>query len=402
MPMMFTPDDTLLFSPSKKQPFAHSPYGHEIRTATRCHHGLHPSNPQHTPWCSKCTVSQARAKSDVALKKLVAEGGLRPPVYMRNRRWNRARNGYLIAKQRLEKTRKEEQLRWERERAWDDAHTQFNPNNIQAAVLPNKSPSLCPVCDSLVSSYPTTMPEAQPTKYEAWWEKPSALATSHILVRQTPPRSRNQHATPPQTHRGNPILRQIIADKRKEMLSDADLRRAWEARDKTEAALRRKHGLGDMPINKDFWNYPISGYFSRLTHQNNKEMVRSAERRARGNTARPRPPRSSLSYSETTDDVEVEPGFEETLKEKEEREEWERQVRKVAGEVGYLYFVGGGTNLLETWEEDYERSADYLIARNETPVAETANEGDVQDGSETTDGDANEEDWGDEMDVDDA
>ncbi|KAI4952752.1 hypothetical protein J4E91_003224 [Alternaria rosae] len=245
------------------------------------------------------------------------------------------------------------------------------------------------------------MPEAQPTKYEAWWERPSALATSHTLLHQTTPRSRNQHPTPTQTCRGNPILRQTIADIRKQMHSDAELRRAWEARDKTEAALRRKHGLGDMPINNEFWDHPISGYFSRLAHQNNREMVRSAERRARGNIARPRPPRSSLSYSETTDDVEVEPGFEETLKEKEEREEWERQVRRVAGEVGYLYFVGGGINGLEQWEEDYERSAEYLITRTETPAEPVADE-DVQDESETTDGDANEEDWGDEMDVDDA
>jgi hypothetical protein len=393
------PPDTLLFSPSKKQPFAHSPHGHQTGTATRCHHEIHPSNPQHTPWCSKCTVSLARAKSDVALQKLVAEGGLRPPGYMRNRRWNKARKGYLIAKQRLEKTRKEDQLRWERERAWDEAHSQLDSHNVQTAVLPNKLPSLCPTCNSLVALYPTTMPEAQPAKYEAWWEKPSALATSHTLVHQTAPRPRNPRPT--HTERDNPLLRRTIQAIRKSMHEHADLRLAWEARNKTEAALRRKHGLGDMPINNEFWDHPISGYFSRLAHQNNRDQIRSAERRARGNTTRPRPPRSSLSYSETTDDVEVEPGFEETLKEKEEREEWERQVRRVAAEVGYLYFVGGGINGLELWEEDFDRSAQHLITRTETPDAEAVADETVQEDDETTDEDAYEE-YGDEMDVDEA
>ncbi len=319
---------------------------------------------------------------------------------MRNRRWNRARKAYLIAKQRLEKTRKEDQLRWERERAWDDAHHRFDSHNIQAAVLPNKLPSLCPICDSLAASYPTTMPEEQAAKYEAWWEKSGALAIPHTPVHRTTPRSRNQNPTPAQTERGNPRLRQTIQAIRKAMHEHADLRLAWEARNKTEAALRRKHGLGDMPINNDFWDQPLSGYFSRLTYENNRDQFRSAERRARGNMTRPRPPRSSLSYSETTDDVQVDPGFVETLKQKEEREERERQIRKVAGEVGYLYFVGGGINGLEKWEEDVARSAQHLIVRTEVPDSETTGSEVAQDDDETSDVENTQEDWGDEMDVD--
>ena len=75
MPMMLSPD-TLLFSTSRKRPFTHSPYGHQTRIATQCHHEIHPSNPPHTPRCPKCTISLARGKSDVTLKELAAEGGL--------------------------------------------------------------------------------------------------------------------------------------------------------------------------------------------------------------------------------------------------------------------------------------------------------------------------------------
>ncbi|CAG5161802.1 uncharacterized protein ALTATR162_LOCUS6098 [Alternaria atra] len=388
MPMMLTPD-TLPFSPSKKRPFTHSPYGHQTRTATQCQHEIHPSNSHHTPLCPKCTIYLARGKSDVALKELVAKGGLRPPKHMRNRRWNKARKVYLIAKQRLEKTRKEDQLRWERERAWEEAH-QLNTNNVQAAVL-SLNPSLCPVCDSLVASYPTTMPEAQVTKYVAWWEKLDALATSHTLVHRhrTALHSRNQNHIHTQTERGNSRLCQIIQAVRRSVQEHNELRLAWEIRQKTEAAIRRKHGLGDCYIGPDFWNEPISGYYSRRAHQNNKDQTRMAERRARGGTARPRLPRSSLSYSETTEDVYVEPHFGETLKQKEEREEWERLVKKTAGEIGYLYFIGGGVDIdhLAIWCEDFDQSNQYLVERNKAPNSETTGDEDVQ------------EDWDDDMDV---
>lgn len=399
MPMMLSPD-TLLFSTNRKRPFTHSPHGHQTRIATQCHHEIHPSNPPHTPRCPKCTISLARGKSDVALKELAAEGGLRPLEHMRNRRWNLARIGYLIAKQRLERTRLTDQLRWERERAWDEAHQRFDTHNVQAAVL-SPNPSSCPACDSLVASYPTTMPEAQIAQYVAWWEKSGALANSHALVHvhrhRTPLRSGNQNPIHMQAERENSKLRQIIQTVRRSVQENKQLQLAWEIRQKNEAAIRRKHGLGDCYIAADFWKEPISGCFSRRAHQNQKDQIRMAERRARGGTARPRLPRSSLSYSETTEDLNVETGFEETLKQKEDREEWERLVKKAAGEIGYLYFVGGGFGVdrLAMWREDFDKSNPYLVERNQPPHSQTVRGEDVQEYRE-----ANEEDWDDEMDVD--
>jgi hypothetical protein len=93
------------------------------------------------------------------------------------------------------------------------------------------------------------------------------------------------------------------------------------------------------------------------------------------------------------EDVNVEPGFGEILKHKEEREERKRLVRKVASEVGYLYFVG--IDGLAIWREDFDRSDQYLVERNRAPSYETTGDEHVQDEDE-----ANEEDWDDVMDVD--
>jgi hypothetical protein len=89
--------------------------------------------------------------------------------------------------------------------------------------------------------------------------------------------------------------------------------------------------------------------------------------------------------------VHVEPDFGEKLKQKEEREEWERLVKKAAGEVGYLYFIGGGgvgIDHLAIWCEDFDQSNQYLVERNKAPNSETTGDEDVQ------------EDWDDDMDVD--
>ena len=93
----------------------------------------------------------------------------------------------------------------------------------------------------------------------------------------------------------------------------------------------------------------------------------------------------------------VEPGFEETLKQKEDREEWVRLVKKAAGEIGYLYFVGGGFGVdrLAMWREDFDKSNPYLVEKNQPPHSQTVRGEDVQEYRE-----ANEEDWDDEMDVD--
>ncbi|KAL1798893.1 hypothetical protein ACET3X_002930 [Alternaria dauci] len=235
------------------------------------------------------------------------------------------------------------------------------------------------------------MPEAEIAPYVAWWEKPGALATSHTPV--------YSHRTPLRapTERGNSKLRQIIQNVRKSVQENNELRLAWETLQKNEAAIRRKHGLGDCCIAAAFWKEPISVCFVRRSLQNHRDQIRMAERRARGGTARPSPPRSSLCYSETTEDVHVEPGFGETLQQEEEREEWERLVKKTAGEIGYLYFVGGGfgADPLAIWREDVDQSNPYLVERNDPPRSEMVCDEDAQDDSEAKD-----EDWEDEMNVD--
>jgi hypothetical protein len=394
MPMMFTPD----FLPDpldKKQTFPCSLYRHPMRTASKCGHTIHPSSSAHMPWCPRCALSRARARSDDALKKLVGQGGLKPAESMRDQRWNNARKGYLIAKQRFEKTRRDDQLRWEREQLWDDAHKRSESRPAQAAVL-SPSPSLCTICDSMSASYPTSVPEAQAAACEvAWWEKADAPNMPRPLESTTlsPSCSRRRRSATPK--RGNPELLQIINSHRYQMQQQTALREAWNARNKTEAAVRRKHGLGpDFEIAAAFWDWPIPGFFSWRNYRSTKEQGRMAERRARGNTTRPRPPRSSLSYSETSEQMQVEPEFIETLKQREEREELERQTRKVAEQVGYLYFVGGGINGLDVWQEDVERSDKDLVVRMRRSPSDTSGSEDSQDGDDEEDEDP---DW---MDID--
>jgi len=300
------------------------------------------------------------------LKKLAALGGLKPAKHMRNQRWNSARKGFLTTKQHFEKVRRDDQLRWEKEREWDDAHQQSDSRPTQAAAVLSQSPSLCAVCDSMSAAYPTSVPEAQAATYVAWWEQ--AGASRPLESSSTPPRPsrrpRPRHCGPAKPEEGNTELLRIVSHVRQETRERNALREAWNARNKTEAAVRRKHGLGpDFEIAAAFWDWPIPGFFSWRNHRNIKEQGRMAERRARGNTTRPRPPRSSLSYSETPEQVQLEPDFMETLKQREEREELERQTKKVACEVGYLYFVGGGINGLELWQEDFERSDKELVVR---------------------------------------
>jgi len=352
--------------PGQKQPLGSPQHGHQIRFASKCGHSIHPSSPEHTPWCSSCAVSQAREKSDVALKKLVAEGGLIPPEYMRNQRWNRARKGYLIAKQRLDRARTDEQLRWEREQAWNYAHQRADTQRPQAAAVLPENCSLCPACDSMVAYYPTNIPEAQVAAYAAWWERPGALATSTYLFghsRKPSPRY-NQNRKYARTIGRYPSLRQVVRDLREQTKEKEMLDRAWYARNTAERAIRNKYNLGlEFEIPKDFWDSPLSLMLSRLVYQQTRDHNRTAERYARGNKSRPLPPRSPLSQSQSSEDLQVDPDFAERLNEKEERERLERQIEKVAKKVGYLYFVGGRIDDMAPWNEAFEQSDKQLVCR---------------------------------------
>lgn len=386
-PMMLTPLHTPPAGPSWG---CQAYYGHQKVITTRCGHEVHPASSRRTPWCPACTASHAKAKLDAAQKKLVAGGGLTPPEHMRDRRWNIARLKHNIAKQRIEKSRREDQLRWEREQAWDEAHERYDSQRAQAAA-DFKSLAECPVCASTVASYPNAVPNAQIAKDVSWWERPSAPVVEFSSRPLTPPQSRYQRRKREPEGSGSKALRQIIQNLRASVAAaDAD-RRAWELRGRIESGVRRKHSLGeDFQVNPDFWESPIHGLFSLRSYQQAQDSKRLAERRARGNMSRPLPPRSSLSYSEVAEELEVEQGWAETLAQKEEKEELEREARKVAEEVGYLYFVGLA-DATETWKDDYLRSDRQLVVRTHVTNSETS-------GSENEDDDA--DDDVDEMDID--
>ncbi|KAF1849438.1 uncharacterized protein K460DRAFT_90967 [Cucurbitaria berberidis CBS 394.84] len=352
-------------NPPKGQSLGHQTYyGHPTREATKCGHDIHPSASTHTPWCPGCIASLTKAKLDAAQNKLITEGGLSPAEHMRDRRWNQARLKHEIAKQRLEKARKEGQLRWEREQAWDEAH---QPSDSQRAETATglKSSTECPVCASMVASYPTKVPEMEVAKDVPWWEQPCGHAVEDIVVPITLPRLHHNHQPWQHTRRpeSSQALRKIIQNLRVSMHSADNYRRTWDNRYKTESAVRRKHSLGqDIHFEPDFWDSPICGLTSRRDFQHVLENQRMAARRARGNIPRPKLPRSSLSHTELSEQLHVDEDWIEAMREKEELEELEREARKVGEEVGYLYFVGT-IDGMEEWKEDYLQSDRQLVVR---------------------------------------
>jgi hypothetical protein len=132
MPLMLDHPAYLHMAQPEKQLPTH--YGHAGGCATQCHHTIHPSAAAHTPLCPACIMSAAKAKMDNALKGLAAEGGLVPTDYLRDRRWLRAKLRYEVTKRGQAKTRSRDQLREEREEAWEDAHRLYDLQRVQATA----------------------------------------------------------------------------------------------------------------------------------------------------------------------------------------------------------------------------------------------------------------------------
>ncbi|KAH9867093.1 hypothetical protein IAQ61_007685 [Plenodomus lingam] len=372
-------------------------YGHPKIFATKCWHEVHPASSRRTPWCPTCAAARARARLDAAQRNLVAEGGLAPAEFMRDRRWNTARIKHNIAKQRRERERKRDQLRWEREQAWDEAHRQYYSHHPQATADFTECAE-CPLCTSTMVEQTTVEPDIQTTCELAWWEHPGALLVEHGVMPDTPPPSRNRRRKPEPQREGSKILQHIIQNRRASMHAAEVQRQAWEARHRKECAVRRKHGLGeDYPIYPEFWDAPISGYISLRNHQKILENQRMAERKKRGNRPRSRPPRSSLSYSETLESWEIDQDLLEALCQEEERARIAKVARKVAEEVGYLYFVGA-IDGMEEWRDDFMRSNRSLVVRSHIANSETSGSEDSADGDSKNDED--DEDYVDKMDID--
>jgi hypothetical protein len=300
---------------------------------------------------------------DAATKVLIAEGGLVPPEYFRDRRWQRAKLRYEIAKRRQAMVRSKDQLRDEREQAWEDMHQRFDSRRLQATP-PFQHPAECPVCASMMARFPTKVPAVLVARDTAWWERTDAPAAEHSVKLRTPlrPVKLAQHHI--RISSGPSVLRPMIQQFRKVMADTDAQRQAWETRYRTESAVRRKYSLGEgCHFDPEFWDEPVSAPLSRKVYQEARDYQRMAERRARGNAPRPRPPRSSLSHSEHTDEVRLDEKLLEEMLKREEIEILERQARKVGEEVGYLYFVGGVDGLC-IWREDFLRSYRQLVFRN--------------------------------------
>jgi hypothetical protein len=171
--------------------------------------------------------------------------------------------------------------------------------------------------------------------------------------------------------------------------SDAN-RLLWETRYRTESAIRRKHSLGEeYRFRPEFWDVPVSASLSRKSYQQAQD-----ERKARGNTKRPKPPSSSLSHVERSEEIEIDEAMLDQIRRTEEQESLERQIRKVGEEVGYLYFVGG-VDGLEEWSDDYVKSDRQLVKRKFVPTAKPSENG--EHGSDTEeDEDSSKEDNSDE------
>jgi hypothetical protein len=389
---MLTPEISPM-KPYDKQPPARKVFGHQSRVASKCGHKIHPSASEHTPWCHACTLALARAKRDVANQELVAEGGLHPPDYMRDWWWNYARKGYLIAKQRLEKVQRDNQLRCEREEAWDEAHQRHLSLRNQAPVLPQtQHPSLCIVCHSMASSYPTNMPEAPVADNVAWWERPGTLSTEpgDTPETQTPPRPRNRY----RSVQSNPTLRIIVHHARTSFYHRRRQEQVWAPRWQAEMVLRRKLNLPDAyEFPEEYWKYPIPSLDMRRQREQIQIAVRKEERTARGNTMRPLPPRSALSQAESAEDVQYDPEAVEALEQKEKREALERAIERitprVAEEVGYLYISGPLGEWMNAWAIAWDISDWELVVRiPQDPNSETSGEEDENssDGNEAVGG----------------
>jgi hypothetical protein len=296
------------------------------------------------------------------LEEFITEGGLVRPEYMRNQRWQRAKLRYEIVKQRQAKSRSRDQLREEREQAWDDAHQQYG--YLQAAATP-QTPAECPVCASIAASCPTKVLKTKPGKEVTWWERSGGLVTDYVLVSITPLQNVHERQRA-QRAKGTPRLRGIIQESRKALTLSNAQRHTWELRYRTETAIRRKYSLsGQYHIPQEFWDKPISASLSRQSYQQAQDDEKRAARQARGNTTRPKPPRSALSYSECSDDIKPNQLELEQMWEVEKMESLERKARKIGEEVGYLYFVGDGADGLYEWREDFLRSDHQLVYRND-------------------------------------
>ncbi|KAH7380441.1 hypothetical protein DE146DRAFT_625111 [Phaeosphaeria sp. MPI-PUGE-AT-0046c] len=382
----------------QQRPDYHTHYGHPKRQATRCGHLMHPTAPYHTPLCPACITSRAKGTMDAALAALVVAGGPMPSADARSQRWQRAKLGYDIAKQRQAEIRSRNQLREEREQTWEETHQRLDSQqDSQAAAAPLGFVG-CPACISM-TKFPTKFVRIQAAKDVTWWEQPGGLVVEHVFQLNTPERygraqHRLQRATTPSK------FRDWIREMRKFTAADDARRQTWEARYRTESMIRQKFNIDSgCHFPSEFWDTPISAHRCLHAYQEAKDNERMSARRARGSAPRPNPPRSTLSYSELSEDIDINQDELEQIWKTEQTSELERQARKVGDQVGYLYFVGDDFDGLFEWREDFLRSDRQLIYRKgaaDTVMSEPSTTSEEEDDSDEEDDKESDKD----MDVD--
>jgi hypothetical protein len=386
MPLVF--DRSLDILKMQQPPDIHTHYGHRERQATRCSHWMHPTAPYRAPLCPSCVTGRINGTLDVALGALRVAGGAEPPEDERNQQWRRAKLRYDIAKQRQSRNRVLNQLREEREQAWEEAHRRYSSQWPQD-IVPAHDFVECPACASM-TRYPDRFVRIQPPAYATWWEQSGGLVFRHTLATSALKRPGREQRKP-QEARGPSFIRELIQDSRQNMLSEDTERRC-----RIELMLRRKFNLDssfDFPAH--FWETPISDSDSRRIYRERRDNELYSAYRARGNALLPIPPRSSLSHCELSEDVETDQDELEQMWVSERAAALEQKAWRVGEQVGYLYFVGDDFDGLFDWRDDFLRSNRQIIYRqaagdtvmNEPSTASeeadsSDEEGDTEDGED--------------------
>lgn len=377
----------------QQPPDIHTHYGHRERQATRCGHWMHPSAPYRTPLCPSCITYRVNGTRDAALGALMVAGGPEPPEDERNQQWRIAKMRYDVSVQRQSRNRVLNQLREEREQAWEDTHQQFSSQWSQEIILPHDFVE-CPACASMTGNPERTV-RIQLPRDITWWEQTDQRVIDPTLAANAPRRSGRGHQRP-QEARGSPFIRELIQDSRLNMVggySETRLRDEW--------VLRRKFNIdSSFDFAPDFWDrrFPESEF--RRIYREAKQKESYAAYRARGCRPRPIPPRSSLSQCELSESIEIDQNELEQMKRMEQAEALGRKAWKVGEQVGYLYFVGDHFDGLFDWRDDFLRSNRQMIyratARMMSEPDTSSEEADSSDDEETDE----EHETGEDMEVD--
>lgn len=257
---------------------------HAERVATRCGHLMHRSAPAKTIYCGACVLSSVVAAFDAAETKFKEHGGKGRPPELRNSSWRNSHLSYRIAARRMEKVRKLDERRMQRESKWDGAHsiadTQRSPDDSDDI----STDTSCPVCtsaDEIAENF------QHPERNVTWWERPNTLV--QFVERREAPVEAKAHSKPRKALRGSPSIRAIITAIRALRKS----RKKERMRRRIKVAVRRKHSdATNISFSCEFFASPLSSSKSLQSHKERQSLKRLAERHKRGNPLPRLPPRT--------------------------------------------------------------------------------------------------------------